>query len=54
MGTDIGHPQEQRIEDCVGGTAGMPVVMSGFEDEVDRIARSPDRATLPREAVDLS
>jgi hypothetical protein len=44
--------QVHRIEDYVGGMVGMPTVVSEFEDEVDKVARSAMWVTLSGEGVD--
>ena len=41
--------QVRRIEDYVGGMVGMPAVISEFEDEVDKVARSEMWVTLSGE-----
>lgn len=41
-----------RIEDYVGEMVGMPVAVSEFEDEVDKVARSANWVTLSGEALD--
>jgi len=47
---DLGG-QVKEIEDYVGRMVGMPVLVTEFEDEVDRVARSDTWVRLSQEAV---
>lgn len=44
--------QVHQIEDYVGTAAGMPLVVSQFEEEVDKVSRSSQWTRLSKEAVD--
>lgn len=44
--------QVRRIEDYVGEMVGMPVAISDFEEEVDKVAHSSNWVTLSGEAID--